>query len=80
MEVDGRWDSFTASWVYPKPTDGAVPVALGNAGPLGIEQRVNTNTSGDQTNPDVAMRDGFFQEAAIVWEGPDIDGTAIYAQ
>jgi len=34
---DGRWDSFTSSWVYPKPANGTVPVALGNAGPVGIE-------------------------------------------
>jgi probable F420-dependent oxidoreductase len=34
---DGRWDSFTSSWVYPKPASGTVPVALGNAGPVGIE-------------------------------------------
>ncbi|MBT5754568.1 MAG: TIGR03619 family F420-dependent LLM class oxidoreductase [Acidimicrobiaceae bacterium] len=34
---EGRWDRFSESWVYPKPIDGTVPVALGNAGPLGIE-------------------------------------------
>jgi len=34
---EGRWDQFTSSWVYPKPAAGTVPVALGNAGPLGIE-------------------------------------------
>lgn len=34
---DGRWDRFAPSWVYPKPVDGSIPVALGNAGPLGIE-------------------------------------------
>lgn len=34
---DGRWDRFTESWVYPKPAQGRVPVALGNAGPVGIE-------------------------------------------
>ena len=34
---EGRWDQFTSSWVYPKPVKGTIPVALGNAGPLGIE-------------------------------------------
>ncbi|MEZ5227903.1 MAG: TIGR03619 family F420-dependent LLM class oxidoreductase [Acidimicrobiales bacterium] len=34
---DGRWDSFTDSYVYPKPVRGTVPVALGNAGPVGIQ-------------------------------------------
>ncbi len=34
---DGRWDRFDESWVYPKPADGTIPIALGNAGPVGIE-------------------------------------------
>lgn len=34
---EGRWDNFTSSWVYPKPAQGSIPVALGNAGPVGIE-------------------------------------------
>lgn len=33
---EGRWDRFTESWVYPKPVDRTVPIALGNAGPLGM--------------------------------------------
>jgi alkanesulfonate monooxygenase SsuD/methylene tetrahydromethanopterin reductase-like flavin-dependent oxidoreductase (luciferase family) len=32
----GRWDRFEASWVYPKPVQRPLPVALGNAGPVGI--------------------------------------------
>ena len=32
----GRWDRFDESWVYPKPVQGSIPVALGNAGPVGI--------------------------------------------
>ena len=31
----GTWDNFSSSWVYPKPVNGSVPIALGNAGPLG---------------------------------------------
>ncbi len=34
---EGQWDRFASSWVYPKPARGTVPVALGNAGPIGIE-------------------------------------------
>jgi probable F420-dependent oxidoreductase len=34
---EGRWDRFSASWVYPKPVQQPVPIALGNAGPVGIE-------------------------------------------
>jgi probable F420-dependent oxidoreductase len=33
---EGRWDRFDRSWVYPKPAQGSIPVALGNAGPVGI--------------------------------------------
>jgi probable F420-dependent oxidoreductase len=33
----GRWDRFEESWIYPKPVQGTIPVALGNAGPVGIE-------------------------------------------
>lgn len=33
----GRWDRFSESWIYPKPVRGTIPVALGNAGPVGIE-------------------------------------------
>ena len=33
---NGRWDKFTETTVEPKPANGAVPIALGNAGPLGI--------------------------------------------
>ena len=35
-EYAGRWERFTASWVYPKPVQQPVPIALGNAGPVGI--------------------------------------------
>ena len=33
----GRWDRLDESWIYPKPAQGSIPVALGNAGLLGIE-------------------------------------------
>jgi alkanesulfonate monooxygenase SsuD/methylene tetrahydromethanopterin reductase-like flavin-dependent oxidoreductase (luciferase family) len=36
-EFAGTWDSYSRSWVFPKPTNGTVPIALGNAGPLGIK-------------------------------------------
>lgn len=34
---EGTYDRFTDSWVYPKPAQGAVPVAMGQAGPVGIK-------------------------------------------
>ena len=60
---EGTWDRFTESWIEPKPVRGTVPVALGNAGPVGIRHAAEyadewcpidaqlLNTSG---RPDVA--------------------------
>ncbi|MGE0136912.1 MAG: TIGR03619 family F420-dependent LLM class oxidoreductase [Ilumatobacteraceae bacterium] len=36
-EFDGRWDRFTTSWIEPKPVQRPLPIALGNAGRVGIE-------------------------------------------
>ena len=33
---EGEWDRCSPSWVFPKPTGGSIPVALGNWGPLGM--------------------------------------------
>ncbi|MFO7603498.1 MAG: LLM class flavin-dependent oxidoreductase [Gammaproteobacteria bacterium] len=33
----GNFDRFSPSWVFPKPVRGSVPVALGLAGPLGVQ-------------------------------------------
>jgi len=33
----GTWDRYSPSWVFPKPAAGTVPIAMGNAGPLGIQ-------------------------------------------
>jgi probable F420-dependent oxidoreductase len=32
-----EWDRFEESWIYPKPLQRSIPVALGNAGRVGIE-------------------------------------------
>ena len=34
---EGTYDRFSPSWVYPKPAQGSVPIAMGQAGPVGIE-------------------------------------------
>ncbi|MGI9294443.1 MAG: TIGR03619 family F420-dependent LLM class oxidoreductase [Pseudomonadales bacterium] len=36
-EFSGRWHSFKEAWVYPKPYQNPLPIALGNAGKLGIK-------------------------------------------
>ncbi|MGE0729320.1 MAG: TIGR03619 family F420-dependent LLM class oxidoreductase [Acidimicrobiia bacterium] len=33
---EGRWDRFPAAWVFPKPVRRSIPVAFGNAGPIGM--------------------------------------------
>jgi probable F420-dependent oxidoreductase len=61
-EFTGRWERFDRSWVYPKPTRGRVPIALGNAGPLGMRHAaeyadhwcpIDTSLLGDNGRPDV---------------------------
>jgi probable F420-dependent oxidoreductase len=34
---EGTYDRFSNSWVYPKPAQGSVPIAMGQAGPVGIK-------------------------------------------
>ncbi len=34
---EGTWDRCSPSWVFPKPTGGGVPIALGNWGPIGMD-------------------------------------------
>ncbi len=33
---EGTYDRFSPSWVFPKPAQATVPIALGQAGPVGI--------------------------------------------
>ncbi|MEZ5378016.1 MAG: TIGR03619 family F420-dependent LLM class oxidoreductase [Acidimicrobiales bacterium] len=82
---DGRWDSFTDSYVYPKPVRGTVPVALGNAGPVGIQHAAEyadewcpidasmLNTNG---RPDVAGAIELFRRLATE-AGRDADAIPI---
>jgi probable F420-dependent oxidoreductase len=78
---DGTWDRFSASWVYPKPVNGTIPLALGNAGPLGIEHAatygdewcpIDASMLHDGRKPDVAGAiDLFRQTAADAGRVPD---------
>ena len=83
--VDGRWDHLSPSWVYPKPVQQPVPIALGNAGPTGIRHAAGyadawcpidaslLNTSG---RPDVEGGIRMFRELAAE-EGRDPAGIPI---
>jgi probable F420-dependent oxidoreductase len=66
----GRWDRFSPSWIYPKPPRGAVPIALGNSGPLGIRHAaeyadqwcpIDTMLIGYDGRPDVVGSVGRFR-------------------
>lgn len=70
---DGRWDRFSSSWVYPKPANGTIPVALGNAGPVGIEHAaryadewcpIDASMLNDGRKPDVAGAIDLFRSKA----------------
>lgn len=39
-QFQGEFDQFTASWCFPKPCSGHIPVALGMSGPLGLRHVV----------------------------------------
>lgn len=70
---DGRFERFSASWVYPKPAQGTVPIALGNAGPLGIRHAaeyadhwcpIDAQLLNDGGKPDVAGGIALFRRLA----------------
>ena len=77
----GRWDSFTESWVYPKPANGTIPIALGNAGPVGIEHAatyadewcpIDASMLNDGRKPDVPGAIELFRtKAAEAGRNPD---------
>jgi probable F420-dependent oxidoreductase len=81
----GTWDRFEESWVYPKPAQGRIPVALGNAGPVGIDHAAEyadewcpidaslLNTGG---RPDVAGGIAMFRDKAAA-HGRDPDAIPI---
>jgi probable F420-dependent oxidoreductase len=69
----GTWDRFEESWVYPRPTGGTVPIALGFAGPLGLRHAaeyadhwcpINTALLGADGKP--AVTDGVARFRALV--------------
>lgn len=70
-EFDGKYDSFSASWVFPKPVRRGVPVLLGNFGPVGIAHAaacadewmpIDHMLKGADGRPDVAGCIALFRE------------------
>jgi probable F420-dependent oxidoreductase len=71
--LDGRFDRFTPSWVYPKPVRGRVPIALGNAGRVGIRHAaeyadhwcpIDAQLLNDDGRPDVPGGIALFRQLA----------------
>jgi probable F420-dependent oxidoreductase len=55
VSFDGEWDRFEPSYVNPKPHRGRIPIAMGNAGPLGMRHAA---AYGDEWCPlDTSLRD-----------------------
>lgn len=85
----GRGDRFEESWVYPKPLRGTIPVALGNAGPVGIDHAaayadewcpIDASMLNSGGRPDVAGAIALFKErAAEHGRDPDAIPITIFA-
>jgi probable F420-dependent oxidoreductase len=82
---EGRFERFSASWVYPKPVQAPVPIALGNAGRVGIRHAaeyadhwcpIDAQLLNDSGRPDVAGGIGLFRQLATE-AGRDADAIPI---
>lgn len=54
----GERDRFSESWIYPKPTGGSIPIALGNAGPVGITHAASYGNEWCPIDASLAVADG----------------------
>jgi alkanesulfonate monooxygenase SsuD/methylene tetrahydromethanopterin reductase-like flavin-dependent oxidoreductase (luciferase family) len=70
---EGRFERFSASWVYPKPARATVPIALGNAGRVGIRHAaeyadhwcpIDAQLLNDSGRPDVPGGIALFRQLA----------------
>ena len=70
---DGRWDRFTETTIEPKPVRGSVPIALGNAGPVGISHAaryadewcpIDASLLNEKGRPDVQAGVEYFRRLA----------------
>jgi alkanesulfonate monooxygenase SsuD/methylene tetrahydromethanopterin reductase-like flavin-dependent oxidoreductase (luciferase family) len=52
---NGTWDRFEPSYVNPKPTRGTIPIAMGNAGPLGMRHAAEFGAIVPASEPDALM-------------------------
>ncbi len=85
----GRWERFSESWVYPKPVQEPLPVALGNAGPTGIRHAaeyadhwcpIDAGLKNERGRPDIPDRVAHFRRlAAEAGRDPATIGITIFA-
>ena len=54
----GAWDRFDPSFVNPKPTRGTIPIAMGNAGPLGMRHAAEYGDEWCPINTSLVGEDG----------------------
>ena len=86
---EGRWDRFSESWVYPKPVQQPIPIALGNAGPIGIRHAaeyadhwcpIDAGLKNARGRPDIPDRVAYFRTlAAKAGRDPLHIGITIFA-
>lgn len=84
----GEYDSFSPSWVFPKPGRGSIPVALGLAGPLGMRHAasyaniwgpVDTALRNEAGEVDVAGRIELFRSLSEeIGRDPDDIGITLF--
>jgi probable F420-dependent oxidoreductase len=62
----GTWDRFEPSFVNPKPVRGTIPIAMGNAGPLGMRHAAEYGDEWCPINTSLLDEDGRFDVAGHV--------------
>jgi alkanesulfonate monooxygenase SsuD/methylene tetrahydromethanopterin reductase-like flavin-dependent oxidoreductase (luciferase family) len=86
---DGRFERFSPAWVYPKPVQAPVPIALGNAGRVGIRHAaeyadhwcpIDAQLLNDTGRPDVPGGIALFRELATeAGRDPDAIPISVFA-
>ncbi len=86
---EGRWERFSESWVYPNPVQVPIPIALGNAGPIGIQHAaeyadhwcpIDAGLKNEKGRPDIPDRVQYFRGLAEeAGRDPSAIGITIFA-
>jgi probable F420-dependent oxidoreductase len=71
----GTWDRYEPSYVNPKPTRGTIPIALGNAGPLGMRHAAEYGDEWCPINTSLVGEDGRMDVAGCIERFRDLVGS-----